>query len=143
MSRIAQRVEIDRVRSSRGRQKKPSRRDHDPASDGFAAEATPGAITSIEPEREATELRAHIVRGLTCVLAVFDSDERAVLVRRFARGESADVIARGTGSSRRSTARHLRALLDELRDLLIQVRVSEQDVRYVLARCRHRRRPAR
>jgi RNA polymerase sigma factor (sigma-70 family) len=134
--RIATRIEIDRLRSELGRTGTPRHRVREPQPDRRAIDSPPAAVPLIGPDVEVHALHEHVVSGLTRVLAVLTAEEREVLARRFGRDESANTIARATGGSRRSAARRLHALLSEIRDLLLQVQVSDADVKQVLELCR-------
>jgi hypothetical protein len=81
-------------------------------------------------------LRDHVVRALTQVLDELNENERTLLARRFAEAQSAAIIAHASGVSRSSAARRLQALLDDIRDMLVLVGVSPDEVREVLAQSR-------
>jgi len=118
--RIATRVAIDRVRSRSG-----------PACHEVTKLAFADA-RSADHEGEAHKDCQDVVDALQGVLAALDDDERALLAHRFVWDESARVIAGGIGGSRSATARRLKALLAEMRGMLLQVGITRADAVRVL-----------
>lgn len=134
--RIAVRVAIDRLRRECGRGLQKRRASSVPFAGRHTRERGSQRSVSNEPGSEMVALRDHVVRALTQVLDELNENERTLLARRFAEAQSAAIIAHASGVSRSSAARRLQALLDDIRDMLVLVGVSPDEVREVLAQSR-------
>ncbi len=134
--RIATRVAIDRLRHERGRRSAGRSAAADHFCHRTQADRPRTQPVSDEPNADSAAMREHLVRALTRVFDTLNADERMLLTRRFVRAASANAIAHAIGSSRSSAARRVQALLDEIRDMLVLVSVSPDEVKQVLAQCR-------